>query len=202
MADIFDSERGRITLVGIQGAQLTYNTLHYYLLSGSAPTVTEFTEDFNAYIAGYLTPAMSEVWTWVETRGRWFDLTSITEDTVSANTPGDVPGDVLPAYVTVDLSKFPVNTALEPSGGIPFRKGHIRLSGIPESFQTNGLLTAAAAALYEALADAMVAWSANGRDYVLHMYRPQGTIAGQPDTVAPVGAMGSPHMGTQNTRKL
>jgi len=118
---------------------------------------------------------------------------------------GNVAGDTLPPYATMVINKIPDNTT-KTGGGNDFKGGRLGLMGVPESFQSNGLLNSTGQAALNVVADTLLTLPVTSPDdglidYQLMMYR-LNVPAGTGSTNALVSSLyGVQRLGTQNSRK-
>lgn len=133
-----------------------------------------------------------------------------TEYTLFKNLAGtaDLSGEVLPPQAAYSFYRAPENALIEGANTQPMRVGGWRFMGIPEPWQTNGILSATAITACQALADSLIEFNVstinNGSvPYHMYMERPPAAPFGPPTTAVPVASAGiRQFVGSQNTRKL
>lgn len=122
------------------------------------------------------------------------------------NSAGSVDDDSLPPHVSYRLYKIPDNANIEGVLDGPFRAGMTRISGVPESFQENGLLNSLGVGALNALAAGMVeitAPSAISGDVVFNLLMVR-RVTGSTDfgLTKVFNYVASAVLGSQNTRKI
>ena len=120
--------------------------------------------------------------------------------------PGDLAGDVLPAFLAAGCLKYVLPTGQEGVDAGQLTYGHMRLAGIPEAVQNNGNLTDGgwSADLNTALAGMLTITGLSGQTEDLHMTVVRlapGGGAVAPAAIGIVGAFQFQRFSTQNTRK-
>lgn len=124
------------------------------------------------------------------------------------NDYGTEAAQSLPPYASYRIYKQPNNAAFEGTMGTDFRIGMIRIPGVPETFQTGGLLVTAAVGAVDALADALTFIEltpvGGGLDIQFNMIMVRREV-GNPANfglVPVLATYASTILGTQNSRKI
>lgn len=124
----------------------------------------------------------------------------------SINLPGAVASEALPPHVSYRVYKVPDNANVEGVLNDNFRLGATRISGVPESFQSSGIITLAAKGLLETLVAGMVAITTTSAvsgsvDFNLLMVRRE-TGTSNFGLTKVFNYVVQSTLGSQNTRKL
>lgn len=199
---IFDEPRVQITIIGVQGTQITNTVLFYHTdETGVGRSAEQCAVWFQtAYEVGFL-ECCSEQWEWVETEAYAWTGTVFETYLDFVGAAGLVTGDAMPMYNSFNISKYPDNTTLDPPEATPFKRGRIAMPGMPESFQNGNIPNATGLAEWDALATALLSFDINGVDYVQHMFRAANVVGAEPKAATNVLQLQSNKLGTQNTRK-
>lgn len=200
---IIDSNVGIITVVGVQGAELTYSTMEYYPTTGlGEESAQEFVDGWRNHSAPNWKSAVSEQWTMLEVRCSKKVNGIYTEAKNIVNLPGGVLGEVLPVYNTFSLTKIPDNANKEPALGRDVNKGRIGISGVPEVSQDNGQITPAALIEVNLIGSTILQFTSEGVPTEYTMYIKSLALPTDPtESFAPVLSLPFNRLGTQLTRK-
>lgn len=198
-----DNPRCLAILRCVQGGQITNTIIRY-----AAPDALAERSAFQC-----------ATWLWADLETWWKDVISVQVTvlelevkawtgsfwetfTLAINEPGNVIGECLPVYNSVSLIKHGDPTTIDPIGAQLFGKGRVAVPGVPETFQDNNVLTAAARIAYDALATAMLSFDNVAVEYTMFLYRGVDTlIVPNPEAWESVNLLTTGNMGTQNTRK-
>lgn len=200
---IIGSNVALITVSGIQGAETVESTMEYY------PTVGDGDETALEVCQGWVDANKVK---WLALCNFQYNMLEVScshkidgiyyDATIGIYSPGAVVGDVLPPYNTFSLSKIPNNSIREPIAEREVGKGRIAISGVSESDQNAGLITAGALVTAVALADSLLEFDADGAGSTFTMFIQSNQKVGDPvEVFAPVSSVIFNRMGTQLTRK-
>jgi len=201
-----------IQIKSIVTGQLCYNTLEYGTEApGQYTRPAFFLAAWASNVMTSLLAAMSEDATVLSVSCSTTAPTGVppfAPHIQTFNDPGTAAGQVLPPYSSYRLYKQPDNSAFEGTFGSEFRVGMIRVPGVPEPFQTGGLLTVdgvnALDDLVGTLLEVDAPLSGGGGDVFFNMIMVRREV-GNPGNfgLAPVlSVTASNILGTQNSRKI
>lgn len=201
-----------VQIKSIVSGQLCYNTLEYgHTDTGNYSRVSDFgTAWLNAVMTSLL-DVMSED---TQVLSVTFSATSPTgvppyaPNVVAVNLPGNVVSQSLPPYASYRLYKQPDNASFEGTFGTEFRVGMMRVPGVPELWQSGGLLITTATDALDTLAGNLLSLDVPGQvgvgDIFFNMLMVRREV-GNPANfgLAPVLALAESNiLGTQNSRKI
>lgn len=199
---IIGSNAMYIQMDGIFNGVNTTNILPYYLASGTDQTpyavLQEFIDTPLNELLGVTSEHMSYTRVQCSRRGPAGGLEAIQ----FINQSGEILGEAMPPNVVYSYRKVPDNANLEGTNQKDFRVGGLRLSGVPEIAQAQGILTDPYIASLNLVGDSLRTLSVGDATYVLWLRRDALIEGGPPQSAAPVLDLNIfPLLGTQNTRK-
>lgn len=200
----------RLTMLGELQGQSAQNHFDWYAeaehktISGGA-VITAF---YNDVFPGILAQ-LSEEYTCLAMKGWYSDFTQ-TDPPVITTAPINEVGlitdsDPLPSYCTVNITLIPANFTKFPATNTGFRPGFRGFSGATEGQQDNGLLTAGAITLWNAVGESLETLSVDAGggqffDYTLGMVRESQVVAERTYVLVAETDV-KPIIGTRLTRK-
>lgn len=196
-----------VTVKSIVGGESCFNVLQYYTddAAPSQATPTEFIDEWEdtilplwqAVISSYAKVVQITVDPTIPTGQGYTPYAPVTR---SYNAIGSVLSEVLPPYASWRLYKVPNVDAQDPATPVQtWRNGMVRIAGVAESDQNEGVATAGALIGLTSLADALGVINAGGLDHILYWRR---LIGGDYFYMPAIGVIPGSILGTQNTRKI
>ncbi len=203
MATIEGTNIAIISVLGIQGSELTQSTMEYYPSIGAGlGTPTDVIDAWRANTEANWLALVSEQWTMLEVRCSKKVAGIYTDGVRVVNTPGGVVGDVLPPLNTFSLVKIPDNAERDPPAGRLVGKGRVAISGVPESLQNNGFITSPGRVAADLLAESLEFFVDAVNTTTYTMYIQSLELPTDPtEEFAPVFDIAFNRLGTQLSRK-
>lgn len=195
-----------VQLKGMQQGQFCYVNLAYYQTATSEanPSLVELANMIEFNLVPLFTQVQVTSYEWLSLRiqGRGSGNTGKVYNR-NLSDVGLVVDESLPVYNTWSFSKFPDNSARIPLTEPEFRPGRFNLSGVPESWVSDGFAETSRQTTLDTVAgNTVLLTDASGRVWGQLMRRDPDSTGPAPTTAfVPVVGASFNRLGTQLTRK-
>jgi len=181
----------------MSGTVLGQEMINTFYYSGSTASIDDAAlfGSFNSIVLGMIQLTQNSAAEWTRC-----DITQVkggaTFSSFSFAIPGLVGGDCLPPYAAWSFTKV--------RGAARERNGYLRIAGVPESYQQNGVVTGTGITATQAVADGLNNPISDGvTDYILRIPRDKvNRVPVTPQQYWNTSGVVYSKIGTQNSRKF